>query len=313
MQGPQQGAVPGPGAEFRRPGDEFVPAYIPQDGPAEAGGYGLHLRRDGGVVRGQVGVAAAGVHDAEGVAGGGQVKIHLPDPGLRRIGKIDGHRAAGCAGHLVHQAAGLAEIDVFRLLADLGDLRGRPRPLAVQTVKNGAEEHFHRRRRGKSRAGQHRRGGVGGKTAHPGAPGGKLGGDAPHQGFGGAGFFAAGRQVRQVQAHVRVAHGPEDDGAVRPGRDKGHRVQLDGRGQHLAVIVVRMVAAQFGASRGGEHPQVRGALGKIPERRFRQVPVPLAGGGDGFRTVQVGVDRVRLRRLQAADQFGGGHWSWSIK
>src|SRR5699024_4598813 len=88
---------------------------------AADGGHRPAVGGDGGVLVGQVGVVGARVQDAQGKAGFGEVHLHRLDHGGGRVGKVDGDDVAHAGGHLVHQAAGLAEIDVLGPLADLGD------------------------------------------------------------------------------------------------------------------------------------------------------------------------------------------------
>jgi len=88
---------------------------------AEAGGHCPHLPGDVRIVVGEIRVAGAGVHDAQGVARPGEVVLHLLHHGGSRVGKIDGHRAAHRGAHLVHQSAWLAKINIFRILANFRD------------------------------------------------------------------------------------------------------------------------------------------------------------------------------------------------
>ena len=63
----------------------------------------------------------AGVEDAEGQTGLGEVHSHRLHHGLCGAGEVDGDDVAHAGSHLVHQAAGLAEVDVLSPLADLRD------------------------------------------------------------------------------------------------------------------------------------------------------------------------------------------------
>ena len=58
-----------------------------------------------------------------------EIHLHRLHIGVGRIGKVDGDNVAHAGGHLIHQAAGLAKVDVLCPLADLrngdgGDLFG---------------------------------------------------------------------------------------------------------------------------------------------------------------------------------------------
>ena len=66
-------------------------------------------------------MAAACVDDYEAVAGGGEVEAELFDDRLGRVSEIDRDDPSRGAGHLVHEAAGLAEVFVLGKLANLCD------------------------------------------------------------------------------------------------------------------------------------------------------------------------------------------------
>ena len=58
------------------------------------------------------------------------------------VGKINGDQAAHRGGRLIHQAAGLAEKDIFRVLADLRNFRlGHP-AAKKQMVDDGSDQHL---------------------------------------------------------------------------------------------------------------------------------------------------------------------------
>ena len=92
---------------------------------------------------------------------------------MGRIRKIDADDVADGGGRLIHQAAGLAEVDVFGILADLRDLRGR-QAAAAEMVQDHADEDLERRRGRQAAARQHRGGHIGvkghGRMAQRGEP-----------------------------------------------------------------------------------------------------------------------------------------------
>ena len=145
-------------------------------------------------------MAGAGVHDAQGVAGLGEVVVHLPHHGSGGVGKVDGHRAAHGGAHLVHQTAGLAEVDVLGILADLGDLNGGEGVLTEEVIENVAHQHLVGGGGGQAGAGQHAGGSPGVKAAHLVAHLLDLGRHAPDQGGGGVALLGAGEQL--VQFHL---------------------------------------------------------------------------------------------------------------
>lgn len=77
-----------------------------------------------------------------------------PPPHLRggRFREIHCGKAAGGAGKLIHQAAGLSKIFGFGKAARLGNLHGRSFAAAEKDVKNGPDQALERSRGGKARA-----------------------------------------------------------------------------------------------------------------------------------------------------------------
>ena len=84
----------------------------------------------------------AAVDDAEGVARRGEVKINLLHHRMIVVLKINGHHAAHGGPHLVQQPAGLAEIDIFRVLPDLGQLHRGAFAIMEQAVENVPQQHL---------------------------------------------------------------------------------------------------------------------------------------------------------------------------
>ena len=114
--------------------------HLAQHVSAEYAGHAAHFRGDGGVFVRQIRVVRAGVERAERVAAVREVKRRLPDDGVRRIGKVDEDQPADTRSHLVHEAAGLAEIDVFGVLADLRDLDGGAFSVKKQFITDRADQ-----------------------------------------------------------------------------------------------------------------------------------------------------------------------------
>ena len=110
--------------------DKRLKGNIPQHLAAADSGHGAALIGDGGILVGQVGVVGTGIQDAEGEARLREVHGHRLHDGLGGVGKINGDDVAHAGSHLVHQAAGLAEVDILCPLADLcngdgGDFLGQ--------------------------------------------------------------------------------------------------------------------------------------------------------------------------------------------
>ena len=146
MHGAQDGAVAGLFADLLELRIELRFVDLAQDLLAETARDAAHLLRDGGVFVGQIRVVRAGIEDAGRIAAVGKVKFHTLDQRRLRIGKVDEDQPADARGRLVHQAAGLAEIDILRVLADLRDLDRGQLPVKKQLVQNRADQHLERRR-----------------------------------------------------------------------------------------------------------------------------------------------------------------------
>ena len=207
-------------------------------------------------------MAGLAIDDAQGVAAGGEVEVHGLDDGVVLVKEVDGHQVAHGGSGLVHQAAGLAEEDVFGILADLGNLRLADAAGEEQAVDDGTDKHLEGR--GRAEAGARQDGGlaVGIKPGHGAAQLGEAGADTPHQGGGGIDFAFLGHQGFQRDGAQGVALGenPDGGGAVHPHRGPG--IQVHRGGQHPAPLMVRMVAANLRPPGGGEIPLRRAAKGR---------------------------------------------------
>ena len=82
------------------------------------------------------------VYHAQAVACGGKVKVYRMHLRLCRVFEIYGDYAAPGGGHLVHEAAGLAEKAVLRRLAHYGQIRGVQLLIAEKAVDHGAHEYL---------------------------------------------------------------------------------------------------------------------------------------------------------------------------
>ena len=76
----------------------------------------------------------AGVQNTHGIAAGRQIQRDLLHFWMGGVGKINGHYAAHGGGGLIHQAAGLAEKHILRILPDLGNFHGGTPVLPKQAV-----------------------------------------------------------------------------------------------------------------------------------------------------------------------------------
>ena len=248
-------------------------------------------------------MAGPRVHDAQCVAQGVQVHRHRPHHRGGRVGEVDGHRAAHGGGGLVHEAALLAEIEVLRLLAHLGDLHRRQLIPAEQVIFNDTQQHLAGRRGGQAGAGQHVGEGVGVKARHRVAPPGGLGRHPPHQGGGGLLLLLLGVQGVQLHLHQGPALRLEADGVGAVGGGAGRKIQVHRRGQHPSVLVVGVVAADLRAARCGTQRH-RGVLppAEGPLEAVQQLSDPLPAGR-GVPAHQAGQSLVQLAGRQRSAYF----------
>ena len=271
--------------EFGDGGVKFLLGNFRGHFPAQAIADFLQLSGNGRVFIGQVGVICSGVDDAQGVAGGGEIEVHRPDVRVLSIGKIDGHQAAHRAGGLIHQAAGLAEEHILRVLADLSHLGlGHP-AVKEQMIDDGADEHLKGRGGAQAGAGQHRGLAVGIKAPHLAAQLGKPSRHAPDERGRGIDFRRHRLQIVQIHLTQRVALGLDTNHVCPANADSRHRVQVYRAGQHPTPLMIRVIAADFRASGG------------------RKIPLgfPAEGGGKAgiqSRFVLCGKNQVRHNILQ---------------
>ena len=198
-------------------------------------------------------MVCTGIQDAEGKACLREIYLHRLHIGVGRIG--------------IHQAAGLAKVDVLCPLADLrngdgGDLFGHE-----AVVQDDTDQHL--------------KGGRGRNAAALG----HIGGDvhvqagegsttlleslalAPQQGHGGVLFLLAGSKVAKVNDTEVIALALHTQLVQAVGGSGSDHVNVHAAGQHPAMLVVGVVAADLGAARGA----VQSGLGVGTKGRFQPV------------------------------------------
>ena len=313
MESPQHGTVAAAYPQGGKLRTELLLGHIPQELLAEVGGHGAHFLGNFGVVVGEVGMAGAGVHNAQGVARLGEVVVYLPHHRGGGVGEVNGHRAAHGGAHLVHQAAGLAEVDVLSVLADLGDLNGGKGTLTEEMVDDVAHQHLVGGGGGQAGTGQHAGSGPGVKAAHLMAQLLNLGRHAPHQSGGGVALLRAGEQLVQFYFQGGVALGDDADDIQAVGSGAADHVQIHAAAQHMAVLMVGVVAADLGAAGAAE--QSGSSIFGGGESGLELLHRPQSAGAGGSQTavcpvqgIQAGKDLVTLSGGQGtAQRFTSSH------
>ena len=302
VDGPQRGPVPGLPAQHRQGRVKLALRNLPENALAEVGADLPQLPGYGGVFVRQIRVVRAAVDDAQSMAGGGEVEVH---PLHRRVGvvlEINRHHAAHRGPHLVQQAAGLAEIDVLRVLADLSQLDGGAPPLKEQAVDDVPHQHLKGRAGAEAAALEDIGRDVGVEPLHAATLALEPGCGAPDDGHGGVHLLRPHLQLVQVHLGHGESLALDADGPVPAGGHGGNHVQIHTARQHPSVLVVRVVAADLRAAGGGEHRHLlAGAEGLLqaPE----QAPVPLRLPGGLGLAVEAGNGSLQLCKI-----FHGRKW-----
>ena len=232
---------------------------------------------------------------------------------MRGVLEVDADDAAHRAGRLVHQAAGLAEKDVLGILADLRDADLAEFVhviIVVFAAEDRRDADLEGRRAGQAGTAQHVAGGAGVKAAHLAAV---IEDTHRHAADQGGGVFSLPR-LRGTDAQVHIADlfktlGLDAHDVVLIGGDHRHDVQVDRTGQHDAVVVVGVVAADLGAA-GGRVQADRAFCAELGGKMIDQRRVTLTlGGQDRFvRAVQFGKGAVVQPLRDLLLQFHGiGH------
>ena len=285
VHGPEHGPVPSLPPQDWESRQKLLLRHLAQDALAEVGADLLELPGHGGVLAGEVGVVRAAVDDAKGVAGSGEVEVHPLHHGVGVVLEVDGHHAAHRAPHLVQQAAGLAEVDVLRVLPHLGKLYGRAAPVKEEVVHDFTEKDLKGGAGAEPAPAQHTAHDIGVEPRQVRALPPEPGRNAPDDGGGGVALALPDVQAVQLHHHRRIplALHPDDVLPIEAHRRDG--IQINARGQDPAMLVVGMVAADLGAPRRGEDRGFfPGAEALLQPRQ--QVLVAALLGRYGLGTVQ---------------------------
>ncbi len=240
----------------------------------ETGRHAAHFPRDGGVVRGQAGVAALRVDHAHPVPAAGKIERDLLRLRVSFLEKVQQRESPDGARGLVHQPARLAEILVFGIPADLRDGERGHLPAAEQAVHDGPHQHLERGGGRQPGAGQHLRPGVGAEPARPPAPPGESRADSADQRLRGVLLPRLFLKVPRLDFVRREPLRLHADPAVLRARGDGHGVQVHPGREHAAALVVGVVPAHFRPAGRAEDRDVPARAVQLlkPLHRFGQPP-----------------------------------------
>ena len=195
-------------------------------------------------------MVCAGIQDAQRQPCLGEVHLHRFHIRVGRVCKVDGDDVAHAGSHLVHQTAGLAKVDILRPLANLCDLDGGDLFGHEAVVQDHADQHLKGGRGRNAAALGHVGSNVYVQTGEGCTPLAERFTLAAQQGHGGVFFLLAGSKVSQVDDAqiIALALYPQLVQAV--GGGSSDHVNVHAAGQHAAVLVVGMIAADLGAAGG---------------------------------------------------------------
>ena len=166
--------------------------------------------------------------------------------------EVDGDNAAHGAGSLIHQTAGLAEEHILGKLTDLGnfDLIQQLHIVAVVlAAQDGTHADLKGGGAGQPGAAQHAAGGVAVKAAHLAAGIQNALGNAADEGGRMLRLVGLGRQDGKIHIiNFFKAVGLHTDDVFLVGGNHRHNVQVDRACQNHTVVVVGVVAADFGTT-----------------------------------------------------------------
>ena len=255
MHRPQDGTVTHLAAQAGQPRVKIRRVYLPQHLAAKLRRHRSHLPRDGRIIFGQVGMAAAGIHHIQGHAPAGKVAGQPLYNGHFRAQKVNAHSTAHRRGGLIHQTAGLAEILVLGVLSNARQHHRRDRPAVIQPALDLSQQQLKCCRRRKPRTGRHRRGAYPCKAACRIALLPQSGKNASNQRRRMSPFSFIMRHIPPVHRRQRVAFAAQLY-RILLRRDHRQLIQRYCSRQHPPVLVVGMVASQLGASRRREKMHV---------------------------------------------------------
>ena len=152
MDGPQDGTVRNLPSQIWQSLHKFFFADFSQNILSKEIANLFQLTGNGRVLISEIGVVSTAVNDAQGMASLFKIKLDALNLGMIRISEVDIDHAAHGGSRLIHQAAWLAEVHIFGILADLSDFHRAELPIKEQLVADGAHQHLKSGRRAQSAA-----------------------------------------------------------------------------------------------------------------------------------------------------------------
>ena len=169
-------------------------------------------------------------------------------------------------------------------------------------TENGTEQNLERGGRGEAGAFEDIRGSVSVKSADskPFFP--ESGRHPPYQRRRTVPFLRFDGQLFQLHHVHRISLRLDADPSAGTGGSHRDHVEIHTGGQHPAVIVVGVIAADLGTSGRGEQAQVR-PVPKAVHKGLDGAAVAFALIGEAAGTVQPGKQRVKRPAVQCFEQF----------
>ena len=274
MHCPQNGPVSADGPKLAEPVVEGVLIHRAEIVRSKDGADPFQLRRDRGVLVGQIGVIRPAGDQEQGVAVLLRVQLQLFHDGSGAVAEVHPAHAAHGAGRLIQQAAGLAEEFVLHALTEPCKLHGG-QPKAVPFVEDLAQQDLHRGGRRQAAARQDR----GGKADVQSAQRGLVRKHGDHTGDQGCGTARRGLVLPRIQGEDggREALGEEAELPASVFGHGGDRIHVHAARQDQTVLMVGVVAAELRPAGGRKVPDLPGLVAQLAESPGqRLVPRPLA-------------------------------------
>ena len=252
MQGSKDRTVGDLTPKLRELPDKLLSGDLPQIVPVEAAAQLRQFLRDRCVFIGQIRMICTGIDNAQAVSVLCQIHIQLLNLRLSGVCKVNVDHAADSGCHLIHQAAGLAEVDILGILADLGDFHGRQLLVEEQLVEDRADQNFECSRGTQAASGKYRgvdscpeAGELSPKLDKPAC-------NATDQCSGGVFLILTDSQIIQLNGDRRISIGFDLNGVGLVQPNNCLCFQIHCSCEDTAVLVVGVVAADLRPARSGE-------------------------------------------------------------